>query len=145
MSYKRLFENELVYNSQYITHFIYSDDTVEKMTTELIEVKIDEKGKDKKMKVELVETFKTNHNFGDIEMIVIDIITSKEEVKVRKIFEVGFNQYNQKYGGTNNTLLDELSMMYLTFEIKDVQILQEPSNTSFESLIREIKINKILK
>lgn len=136
----KLVENTLVYNNRYSAIFIYSDNSYEYLNTELIDIDIDEKNSDRKINLKIVETFDTPFNFGDVECVVIDLFNSTGEIKVRKIFDVEFNLYHQRYGSAK----DELSIIDIFFEVKNMQILQDTDLVNLEAFIRDRKINKII-
>jgi hypothetical protein len=137
-------ENNLVYTNRYSAIFLFSDDTYEYLNTELIYIDIDEKNSDRKINLKIVETFDTPFNFGDVECIIIDVHSATGDIKVRKIFDVDFNSYHQKYGNESNKFKDELSIIDTCFEIKDIQILQDTDLINFEAFIRDRKIQKLI-
>ncbi len=135
-------ENNLVYNNRYTVALVYCDNTYEYFNTELIDIDIDEKNDDRKIKLKVVETFETPYNFNDVECVIIDLFNSTGEIKVRKVFDVNFIIYHQRYSIESNK--DELSIIDINFEVKNIQIFQDSDLINFEAFIRDRKINKII-
>jgi len=135
---------EPVYKNRFATVFIYTDDYYEYLNTEMVDIDMNEKTGEKKMLIDISEATDTPHNFKDIDSIIIDIHSQSGDIKVRKIFEVEFVSYHQKYGSTDGKWKDEISTISLLFDIKKMEVQQFKNLQTLESFIRDRKINKIL-
>jgi hypothetical protein len=135
---------EPVYKNRFATVFIYTDDYYEYLNTEMVDIDMNEKTGEKKMLIDISEATDTPHNFKDIDSIIIDIHSQSGDIKVRKIFEVEFVSYHQKYGSTDGKWKDEISTISLLFDINKMEVQQFKNLQTLESFIRDRKINKIL-
>ena len=135
---------EPVYKNRFATVFIYTDDYYEYLNTEMVDIDMNEKTGDKKMLLDVGETTDTPHNFKDIDSIIIDIHSPTGDIKVRKLFEVGFIAYRQRYGTTDGKWKDEISKISLEFDIKSMDVQQDTDLQTLESYIRDRKLKKLI-
>lgn len=133
-----------VYKNRFATVFIYTDYYYEYLNTEMVDIDMNEKTGDRKMLLDITESTDTPHNFKDIDSIIIDIHSPTGDIKVRKIFEVEFIAYRQRYGSTDGKWKDEISKISLEFDIKNMDVQQDTDLQTLESYIRDRKLKKLL-
>jgi len=124
------------------TAFIY-DDYYENIYVELVDIEINEKKDIKKISLNFEEKIDTSYNFKDINSIIIDV-HENYSVKVRKIFQVDFISYHQKYVNTNQLIQSTVSKISLEFDIKNMDVYQDDDMLTIESYVRDRKITKLI-
>jgi hypothetical protein len=135
---------EPVYKNRFATVFIYMDDYYEYLNTEMVDIDMNEKTNERKMLLDIAESTDTPHNFKDIDSIIVDIHSTTGDIKVRKIFEVEFVSYHQRYGSTDGKWKDEISKISLEFDIKNMDVQQDTDLQTLESYIRDRKLKKLI-
>lgn len=131
--------------NSFIAVFIYCDYHYDHISPEIIDIDINEKTGIKKISLSMTETLDTQYNFKDIDSVIIDAHSNiTGDIKVRKIFQVEFVSYHQRYAVTDGKWKNETSIISLEFDIKNMDIYQDSDIQTLESYIRDRKLTNLI-
>ena len=142
-------KSDYVYKDLYEVIFIYNDDIHDLRLVESISINFDKESDDKKLKLSLRDSFDLDHNFGDVDIILIDVYNATGAVKRRMVFSVELSKYNQEFSQKEQfeKYLEDISIIEVIFNVNNYDVVVDDylGSGSIQNFLRDHKINKILK
>ncbi len=134
---------EYISKNNYQINFVYNDFSVEAMNSASIEINIDKSAENDTVILDMIERTDTNFQFAEIRWVILDI-GSDDRIVTRKLFEVEFIKYKQKYFHVSQGLNKNMADFKVEFIVKNFEIYQDSDLIALQVFMRELKLKYLL-